>query len=44
MSSGFGYQDPLETWSAKFGRKFKENPWVPLGGFLVTSISNSMHL
>jgi len=20
-----------ETWSEKFGRKFKENPWVPLG-------------
>lgn len=26
-----GYQDPLETWSEKFARKFKENPWVPIG-------------
>ncbi|KAH9474749.1 Respiratory supercomplex factor 1, mitochondrial [Psilocybe cubensis] len=26
-----GYQDPLETWSDKFARKFNENPWVPLG-------------
>ncbi|PPQ74387.1 hypothetical protein CVT26_000938 [Gymnopilus dilepis] len=25
------YQDPLETWTAKFARKFKENPWVPIG-------------
>ncbi|KAJ3500614.1 hypothetical protein NLJ89_g9717 [Agrocybe chaxingu] len=25
------YQDPLETWSEKFVRKFNENPWVPLG-------------
>jgi hypothetical protein len=33
MNSGFRYQDPLETWSAKFSRKFKENPWVPLGAF-----------
>ena len=29
-----GYQDPLETWSEKFARKFKENPWVPIGAFL----------
>ncbi|KAF9530632.1 hypoxia induced protein conserved region-domain-containing protein [Crepidotus variabilis] len=28
------YQDPLETWSAKFKRKFMENPWVPVGCFL----------
>ena len=27
------YQDPLETWNEKFSRKFKENPWVPLGAF-----------
>jgi len=26
-----GYQDPLETWSSKFARKFNENPWVPIG-------------
>ncbi|KAF8902595.1 hypoxia induced protein conserved region-domain-containing protein [Gymnopilus junonius] len=25
------YQDPLETWTEKFSRKFKENPWVPIG-------------
>ncbi|PPQ86414.1 hypothetical protein CVT25_003536 [Psilocybe cyanescens] len=32
MSTPAGkYQDPLETWSDKFARKFKENPWVPLG-------------
>jgi len=31
MSVGPRYQDPLETWSEKFTRKFKENPWVPLG-------------
>jgi len=31
MSLGSRYQDPFETWSAKFGRKFKENPWIPLG-------------
>jgi len=24
-------QDPLESWSQKFSRKFKENPWVPIG-------------
>ncbi|KDR77219.1 hypothetical protein GALMADRAFT_37971, partial [Galerina marginata CBS 339.88] len=24
-------QDPLEPWSSKFSRKFKENPWVPIG-------------
>ena len=23
----YGY----ETWTEKFGRKFKENPWVPAG-------------
>jgi len=28
------YQDPLETWSSKFKRKFTENPWVPIGCFL----------
>jgi hypothetical protein len=33
MSLGSRYQDPLETWSNKFSRKFKENPWVPLGAF-----------
>ncbi|PPR07833.1 hypothetical protein CVT24_003110 [Panaeolus cyanescens] len=27
------YQNPLESWSDKFARKFKENPWVPLGCF-----------
>ncbi len=26
-----GYQDPLETWSTKFIRKFNENPLVPIG-------------
>jgi len=31
MSVGPRYQDPLETWTEKFSRKFKENPWVPLG-------------
>jgi len=31
MSVGPGYQDSLETWTEKFSRKFKENPWVPLG-------------
>jgi len=31
MSSPPGYQDPFETWSAKFSRKIKENPWVPIG-------------
>jgi len=29
-----GYQDPLETWSAKFVRKFNENPLVPIGCLL----------
>jgi len=31
MNVGSYYQDPSETWSEKFSRKFKENPWVPLG-------------
>lgn len=31
MSAGSSYQDPSETWGNKFTRKFKENPWVPLG-------------
>jgi len=31
MSLGSRYQDPFETWSEKFRRKFNENPWVPLG-------------
>ncbi|KAF8962087.1 hypoxia induced protein conserved region-domain-containing protein [Flammula alnicola] len=30
-ATGRVYQDPLETWSEKANRKFKENPWVPIG-------------
>ncbi|RXW23223.1 hypothetical protein EST38_g2645 [Candolleomyces aberdarensis] len=32
MSSPYGY----ETWGEKFGRKFKENPWVPAGCLATT--------
>jgi len=31
MALGSRSQDPSETWGEKFSRKFKENPWVPLG-------------
>ncbi|KAF9485678.1 hypothetical protein BDN70DRAFT_870988 [Pholiota conissans] len=30
------YQDPSESWSDKAQRKFKENPWVPLGCLATT--------
>ena len=40
MSLGSRYQDPFETWSAKFSRKFKENPWVPLGAFFCHFLDN----
>ena len=32
------YQDPLETWGAKFVRKFNENPWVPIGTYITSFI------